>query len=96
MKIKVKREGGLMGIPAKADINLDDLSKEDRSMFEDMVSKSIETPNSYQKRDMPSPDGFEYELKFKKGTKNLTLKFDDSTLPEKVYLLLEKHLKIVT
>jgi hypothetical protein len=94
MKIKVKREGGLMGIPAKADINLDELSKEDRSIIEDMVSKSSDSPVSYQKRDMPSPDGFAYELKFKKGAKNMVLKFDDSTLPEKVYLLLEKHLKM--
>jgi hypothetical protein len=94
MKIKVKREGGLMGIPAKADILLDELSPDERSAFDEMVNKAIETPISYQKRDMPSPDGFAYELKFKKGAKNMVLKFDDSNLPEKVYLLLEKYLKI--
>jgi hypothetical protein len=94
MKIKVKREGGLMGIPAKADINLDELSPDERSAFDDLVKKSIETPASYQKRDLPTPDGFAYEMKFKKGAKNVILKFDDSTLPEKVYLLLEKHLKM--
>jgi hypothetical protein len=94
MKIKIKREGGLMGIPAKADINLDELSSDERSAFDELVSKSIETPASYQKRDMPSPDGFAYELKFRKGAKNMTLKFDDSNLPEKVYLVLEKYLKM--
>jgi hypothetical protein len=94
MKIKVKREGGLMGIPAKADINFDELPTEDRLAFEDLVTKSDAMPTSYQKREMPSPDGFAYELKFKKGTKNVVLKFDDSTLPEKVYLLLEKYLKM--
>jgi hypothetical protein len=94
MKIKVKREGGLMGMPAKADINFNELSIEDRSVLEDLVSKSTETPASYQKRDLSSPDGFAYELKFKRGTKNVVLKFDDSTLPEKVYLLLEKYLKM--
>jgi hypothetical protein len=94
MKIKVKREGGLMGMPAKADINFEELSTEDRLAFEDLVTKSTQTPNAYQKRDLPSPDGFAYEIKFKKGAKNMVLKFDDSTLPEKVYLLLEKHLKM--
>jgi hypothetical protein len=92
MKIKVKREGGFMGIPAKADFSLDELSSDERSAFEDMVLKSVETPESYQKRDMPSPDAFAYEIKFKKGTKNMVLKFDDSSIPEKVYLLLEKYL----
>jgi hypothetical protein len=94
MKLKVKREGGLMGIPAKADINLDELSSDERSVIDELVNKSIQTPDSYQKRDMPSPDGFAYELKFKKGAKNMVLKFDDSNLPEKVYLLLEKYLKV--
>jgi hypothetical protein len=94
MRIKVKREGGLMGIPAKADINLEELTTDERLAIDDLVAKSIETPASYQKRDMPSPDGFAYEVKFKRGTKNVVLKFDDSTLPEKVYLLLEKHLKM--
>lgn len=94
MKIKVKREGGLMGMPAKADINFNELSTEDRKVFEEIFSNTAETPASYQKRDLPSPDGFAYEIKFRKGAKNMVLKFDDSTLPEKVYLLLEKYLKI--
>jgi hypothetical protein len=83
-----------MGIPVKADINLDELSPEERSAFDDLVKKSVETPASYQKRDLPAPDGFAYEMKFKKGAKNMVLKFDDSTIPEKIYLLLEKHLKM--
>jgi hypothetical protein len=94
MRIKVKREGGLMCIPAKADINLDELTPEERSAFDDLVKKSFETPASYQKRDLTSPDGFAYEMKFKKGAKNMVLKFDDSTLPEKIYHVLEKHLKM--
>jgi hypothetical protein len=92
MKIKVKREGGLMGIPAKANINIEELSQDDRSVFEEILSKSEDKPESYQTRSMPSPDGFAYEIKFKKGAKNMVLNFDDSTLPEKVYLLLEKYL----
>jgi hypothetical protein len=89
MKIKVKREGGLMGISAKADINLDDLPSDERSAFDELVNKMPEKP-----KPCDIPDGYAYEFKFRKGSKNTILKFDDSTLPEKIYLLLERHLKM--
>ena len=93
MKISVKREGGLMGIPAKANINFEDLTAEDRLAMEEIMNTPAEKPNGYNTRDMPAPDAYAYEFKFKKGTKNTVLKFDDASLPMKVYLILEKYLK---
>jgi hypothetical protein len=90
MKIKVKREGGLMGICVKADINLDELPSDERTAFDELVNNI--PPNIPKPYD--TPDGYAYEFKFRKGAKNTVVNFDDSTLPKQVYLILEKYLKI--
>lgn len=130
MKIKLKKEGGFMGLSSNADLEIDKLSDEERAIINDMMTsppnkkiekdtpnntgekdtsnkaKEKDTPNKAGERDtsniesentrgMVMRDAFSYEIKMKKGSKYVSYKFDDKSIPEKVYAIFQKYISDV-
>ena len=121
MKIKLKKEGGFMGLSSNADLEIDKLSDEERAIINDMMTsppnKKIEkdvpnkagekdTSNKAREKDTPNiesentrgmvmRDAFSYEIKMKKGSKYVSYKFDDKSIPEKVYEIFQKYISDV-
>ena len=130
MKIKLKKEGGFMGLSSNADLDIDKLSDEERAIINDIMTsppnKKIEkdttdikgdkdiankagenesinkaseknTPNMANEntRGMTMQDAFSYEIKMKKGSKYVSYKFDDKSIPEKVYEIFQKYISDV-
>lgn len=102
MKIKLKKEGGFMGMGGNANIDLDQLSDDERNAISDLIAnppkskaaEEAEPSDDAQERGMggmPMNDSFSYEMKVKKGPRYLTLKFNDKNIPEKVYSIFQKY-----
>ena len=100
MKIKLKKEGGFMGMTNNASIDLDKIPDDERDALSDIISippksKSIEVEDDEANQRglaMPMNDAFSYELKVKKGPKYVTLKFNDKNIPEKLYTIFQKYI----
>ncbi len=103
MKIKLKKEGGFMGLSSNKDLEIDKLSDEERAIINDMMTSP---PNKKIEKDMPNKgdgharvmtmrDAFSYEIKMKKGSKYVSYKFDDKSIPEKVYEIFQKYISDV-
>ena len=96
MKIKLKKEGGFMGLSSNANLDLDKLSDAERDIISDIMTNPPKTKPEAEEdspdRSMPMRDAFSYEIKMKKGPKYVTLKFDDKSIPEKVYNIFQKYI----
>jgi hypothetical protein len=93
MKIKLKREGGFMGMPSGKDLELDQLSDEEKAAFEEAIENTqTKHESTIQDRSMPSADAFCYIVKMKKGAKNITMKFNDTNIPDSLYTIFQKYL----
>ncbi len=114
MKIKLKKEGGFMGMCANADVEMDKLSDSEREVLSEMVTnlpqkkeikKTEDNPENNASTAMSAPDDIQmqdrgvymmrdsvsYEVKVKKGSRYVTFKFDDTSIPQKVYDLFQKY-----
>lgn len=113
MKIKLKKEGGFMGMCTNTDVEMEKLSDSEREILTEMVSnlpqkkeikKNEDHPESNTSTTMPTPgdiqvqdrgmyirDSVSYEVKVKKGSRYVTFKFDDKSIPQKVYDLFQKY-----
>jgi hypothetical protein len=92
MVIKLKREGGFMGIPANKNVDIKDLSVEEKTAVETVVENPPAPDKDAKERSLQARDTCSYEIKVKKGTKTVTIKYDDTTIPENIYLMFQKHL----
>jgi hypothetical protein len=92
MVIKLKREGGFAGIPANKNVDLKDLSDDEQTAVVKVVENPPPSSKATKDRDLCAPDIFTYEIKVKKGTKTVTIKYDDTNIPENLYLMFQKHL----
>jgi hypothetical protein len=101
MKIKLKKEGGFMGMTNNASIDLDKIPDDERNALSDLISnppnlksEDIEDEDDSNQRGlgMPMNDTFSYELKVRKGPKYVTLKFNDKNIPEKLYTIFQKYI----
>ena len=85
-----------MGLSSNADLDLNKLSDAERDIFSDIIANppqaKTEAETDSPDRDMPMRDAFSYEIKMKKGPKYVTLKFDDKSIPEKVYKIFQKYI----
>ena len=85
-----------MGLSSNADLDLDKLSDVEREIFSDIIANppkaKTEAQSDSPDRGMPMRDAFSYEIKMKKGPKYVTLKFDDKSIPEKVYKIFQKYI----
>ncbi len=100
MKIKLKKEGGFMGLSSNADLEVEKLSDEEREIMNDImttppnkkVEKEAKEKEDGDDRGMTMRDAFSYEIKMKKGPRYVTVKFDDKSIPEKVYKIFQKYI----
>lgn len=92
MKIKLKREGGFIGMPANKSIDLNDLSDDERKAFDSAVDNPPAQTAASKERGLEMRDGMSYEIKVKKGNKMVTVKYDDTTIPENIYSMFQKYL----
>jgi hypothetical protein len=92
MVIKLKREGGFMGIPANKSVKSTELSDEELTAFNDVVENPPTPNDDTQERSLQARDVCSYEIKVKKGAKTVTIKYDDTTIPQNIYMMFQKHL----
>ena len=92
MVIKLKREGGFTGIPANKNVDLKDLSTEEQTAVVKVVDNPPPAGKASKDRSLCAPDIFSYEIKVKKGTKTVTIKYDDTNIPENLYLMFQKYM----
>ena len=92
MMIKLKREGGFMGIPANKSVDIKDLSVEEKTAVEKVVDNPPAPNTDTKQRSLAARDVCSYEIKVKKGTKTVTIKYDDTTIPENIYSMFQNHL----
>jgi hypothetical protein len=92
MVIKLKREGGFTGIPANKSVNSTELSDEELTAFNKAVENPPAPNTDAQERGLQARDVCNYEIKVKKGNKTVTIKYDDTTIPEHIYMMFQKHL----
>ena len=92
MKIKLKREGGFMGIPANKSVDIEELSVEERTAFNKVVENPPAPNADTKERSLVARDVCSYEIKVKKGAKTVTIKYDDTTIPENIYSMFQNHL----
>lgn len=98
MKIKLKKEGGFMGLISNTDLELDKLPEDEQDVFSDIMTNMPEPKPKEEKekekvtRSMPMRDAFLYEIKVKKGARYVTMKYDDKSIPENVYKIFQKYI----
>ena len=90
MKIRIKKEGGFMGLSSDVDLDYAQLSDDEKRAFDEALSKP--PSEILGERNLPTRDGISYVMKAKKGSRLVTLKFDDSNIPEKILNLFQKYL----
>ena len=79
-----------MGLSSDVDLDYAQLSDDEKHAFDEALSSP---PNEVSdERSLPTRDGISYEMKAKKGSRSVTLKFDDSNIPEKILNLFQKYL----
>lgn len=122
MKIKLKKEGGFMGMASNANIDLEQLPDNERNAISDLIANANSTAKSHSEElpldnqagvaasvsessmnqpeqeksfgAVPPPslnDSFAYEMKVKKGSRYVTLKFDDKNIPQEVYSIFQRY-----
>jgi hypothetical protein len=94
MKINIKREGGFMGLTAKALIDFTKISEEERAKMETVIEE-VTTPKPEKKvaeRGIsPMRDTFSYSFSYKKDGKTVKYTFNDMTAPPQLVELFEKY-----
>ena len=79
-----------MGLSSDADLDYAQLSDDEKRTFDEALSKP--PAEISEERSLPTRDGIRYVMKAKKGSRLVTLKFDDSNIPEKILNLFQKYL----
>jgi hypothetical protein len=92
MIVKLKREGGFAGIPANKNVDMKDLSVEEQTAVVNVVDNPPPSIKASKDRSLCAPDVFSYEIKVKKGAKTVTIKYDDTNIPENLYLMFQKYM----
>ena len=91
MTIQLKREGGFVGTTDKTELEFEQLTAEEQSILNKLADSSAQIVEKSPNKDLR--DVFTYSLTMKKDGKNVSLKFDDTTVPPKIVAIFQKYIR---
>jgi hypothetical protein len=90
MTIQLKREGGFVGITDKADVEFEQLTPDEQNALNKLTEPSTQTAEKSENTNLH--DALCYSIGLKKDGKNVSLKFNDITVPPKIIAIFQKYI----